>query len=92
MAGLEWACTHACGSRIAQSVSGASSNFEDVADAPNRVETFRVPAAVEFATQAAHENIDYMGLRIEVVVPDMFQNEAQIGTIDVFPFVVGFEA
>src|SRR5277367_273090 len=44
-----------------------------VTGAANRVEQRRVEIAIDLGAQARHVHIDHIGLRIEVIVPDMFE-------------------
>src|ERR1700727_2528639 len=44
-----------------------------VTGAANRAEQRRVEVAIDLGAQARHVHVDHIGLRIEVIVPDMFE-------------------
>src|SRR3979411_731932 len=47
---------------------------KDITDAADGVQQLRLERPVDLVAQPAHEHIDDVGLRIEVVVPDLRQN------------------
>src|SRR5581483_394442 len=49
-----------------------SSRFEDITDAADGVEHF--PALVDFVTETVDEDVHHVGLGVEAVVPDVFED------------------
>ncbi len=55
---------------------GGGSGAEDIADAAECVDEFEVEVAVDLGSQAADHDIDDIGLGVEAIVPDVFEDES----------------
>src|SRR3954468_19664196 len=54
--------------------AGRSLRAEDIADASQRVDELGRKIAIDFRSQSADEHVDDIGLRVEVIVPDVLQD------------------